>query len=158
MWTHNKVVCLCCETLSTPKDRVQLNFVVSVTSCRTRQYPAPSKSTLPATYLYLAWHRLTMNRHKMLASAVNDLFVGFHDDVPVDLLGHANALIGAKEICCPQGKSFLRYFWLRSDKHAYAHTHTYTYRSPRKLHQLHRCRVPEPTYDAWIKRHTRQQN
>lgn len=43
-----------------------------------------------------------------MLAAVNDLFVGFHDDVPADLLGHANVLIRAKEICCLQGKSFLR--------------------------------------------------
>lgn len=46
-------------------------------------HPDSSKSTLSATYLYLAWHRLTMNQHKMSPSRpVDALLVSFHDNVP----------------------------------------------------------------------------
>lgn len=79
-------------------------------SLLTRQHPAPyrptlSKSTLSATYLYLAWHRLTMNWNEMSPNTlVTALFVSFHVNVHGHLLVHANVLISAEEMFSLRGE------------------------------------------------------
>lgn len=91
-------------------------------------HPASSKSTLSATYLYLAQHRLTVNQHKMSPSApVDALLVSFHDNVPGYLLGHANVLIRAREKCLAEGGQRFCYILTLSSGHA--HTSEYTHRS-----------------------------